>query len=64
MANDTNMSGREIIAVVVREKDGPFKIETLTLEEPRRDEVLVRIVASGMCHTDMVARDKVYDACD
>ncbi len=31
------------------------------LEEPRRDEVLVRIVATGMCHTDMVARDKVYD---
>lgn len=61
MANDKNTSGREIKAAVVREKGGPFKLETLTLEEPRRDEVLVKIVAAGMCHTDMVARDKVYD---
>lgn len=52
---------REIRAAVVRSKGGPFKIENLTLEEPRRDEVLVRIVATGMCHTDMVARDQVYD---
>jgi aryl-alcohol dehydrogenase len=54
-------SAREVRAAVVRDKGGPFRIETLTLEEPRRDEVLVRIVATGMCHTDMVARDKVYD---
>ena len=54
-------SGTEITAAVVRKKGGPFNIEKLTLEEPRRDEVLVRIVATGMCHTDMVARDKVYD---
>jgi len=54
-------SGTEITAAVVREKGGPFRIEELTLEEPRRDEVLVRMVATGMCHTDMVARDKVYD---
>ncbi len=61
MANDKNTSGREIKAAVVREKGGTFNLETLTLEEPRRDEVLVKIVAAGMCHTDMVARDKVYD---
>ena len=61
MANDKNTSGHEIKAAVVREKGAPFKIETLTLEEARRDEVLVKIVASGMCHTDVVARDKVYD---
>jgi aryl-alcohol dehydrogenase len=49
---------RQIKAAVVREKGGPFNIETLTLEPPRRDEVLVRVVATGLCHTDMVARDK------
>ncbi len=53
--------GVEITGAVVRAKGGPFQIEKLTLEEPRRDEVLVRMVASGICHTDMVARDKVYD---
>lgn len=56
-----NASGVKIQAAVVRAKGGPFVIEELSLEEPRRDEVLVRMVATGMCHTDMVARDKVYD---
>lgn len=61
MANVKNRSGREIKGAVVREKGGPFKIEALTLEGPRRDQVLVKIVATGMCHIDMVAHDKVYD---
>ena len=30
-----------------------MKIESLELEGPRDDEVLVRIVASGICHTDI-----------
>ncbi len=47
-------------AAVVRKKGGPFSIEQLQLEDPRADEVLVRIVAAGMCHTDMVVRDQVY----
>src|SRR5258708_38102148 len=50
----------QIRAAVVREKGGPFRIETLSLESPRRDEVLVKVVATGWCHTDMFARDKVY----
>jgi aryl-alcohol dehydrogenase len=50
----------QIKAAVVREKGGPFNVETLTLECPRRDEVLVRVVATGLCHTDMVARDQGY----
>jgi aryl-alcohol dehydrogenase len=50
----------KIRAAVVREKVGPFSIETLSLEGPRRDEVLVKVVATGLCHTDMVARDNAY----
>lgn len=49
-----------IKAAVVREKGGPFLIEDIHLAEPRPHEVLVRIVATGMCHTDMVVRDQVY----
>ena len=45
-----------IKAAVVREAGGPFKIEDIELEEPRADEVLVKIVSSGLCHTDLVAR--------
>ena len=36
----------KIKAAVVREKSGPFKIEDIELDEPRDDEVLVRIVGS------------------
>lgn len=56
----TNTASIEIKAAVVRKKGGPFQIEALTLEEPSPDEVLIRIVATGMCHTDMVARDQLY----
>lgn len=38
--------------------DVPFAIEAVTLDEPRADEVLVRIHACGICHTDMAARDR------
>lgn len=54
------MPTTSIKAAVVRAKGGPFQVETLSLEEPRPEEVLVRIVATGMCHTDMVARDQLY----
>lgn len=47
-------------AAVVRKPGGPFEIENVTVDAPRSDEVLVRIVAVGMCHTDMVVRDQHY----
>ncbi len=51
---------RPIKAAVVRDSGGPFRLEDATLGAPHDDEVLVRIVATGMCHTDMVIRDQVY----
>ena len=47
----------QITAAVARERFGPFTIETLDLADPRPDELLVRIVASGMCQTDQHGRD-------
>jgi len=44
-------------AAVLRTGDGPFTIEELDLSEPRADEVLVRMVAAGMCHTDLLSRE-------
>ena len=44
---------RNIEAAVVRSPGGPLKIETLKMEGPQESEVLVRIVASGICHTDI-----------
>jgi aryl-alcohol dehydrogenase len=46
----------EIKAAVVWEPSGKFTIETLTLSEPRDDEVLVRIVGTGICHTDIAGQ--------
>lgn len=44
-------------AAVVFERAGKFKIENIELSEPRDDEVIVRIAATGICHTDLAARD-------
>lgn len=40
-------------AAIVRTKGGPFVLESVLLAEPRADEILVRLVAVGMCHTDL-----------
>jgi aryl-alcohol dehydrogenase len=47
----------EIKAAVVWEPAGEFSIEQLELSDPNDDEVLVRIVAVGICHTDIAGRD-------
>jgi aryl-alcohol dehydrogenase len=43
-------------AAVLRAPHAPFAIEELMLDEPRPDEVVVRVVAVGMCQTDVMAR--------
>lgn len=50
----------DMSAAVVRERSGAFAIEKVRLEDPRDDEVLVRIVGVGMCHTDLVVRDQYF----
>ena len=46
----------KITAAVVPARSARFEIETLDLVAPLADEVLVRVVATGMCHTDLHAR--------
>jgi aryl-alcohol dehydrogenase len=43
----------KIRAAVTREGTMHPSLETLELEEPRAGEILVRMVASGICHTDI-----------
>lgn len=50
----------KITAATVREKEQPFSVEELDLGEPRPDEVLVRVVGAGVCHTDLIVRDQWY----
>jgi S-(hydroxymethyl)glutathione dehydrogenase/alcohol dehydrogenase len=40
-------------AAVCHEKNQPVRVEDVTLEGPRRDEVRVRLVATGVCHSDL-----------
>lgn len=49
-------------AAVMREKGGRFSIEELELDEPRDDEVLIRMKSVGICHTDTLPRDQVVPA--
>ncbi len=48
----------KIQAAVARAPHAPMEMETLDLEEPRANEILVRVVATGVCHTDIVMRDQ------
>jgi aryl-alcohol dehydrogenase len=50
----------KITAAVVYERSGPFTVEQLDLCDPRADELLVEVVASGMCATDLHGRDAYY----
>jgi len=45
-------------AAICRGHDHPFSIEEVELDALRPDELLVRIVACGICHTDLAVRDE------
>lgn len=40
-------------AAVLYEINTPLKVEEVTLDEPQENEVLVKIVATGVCHSDL-----------
>ena len=49
---------KTITAAVIEAKNADFKLEKLQLDdEPQAGEVLVKMVASGICHTDQAVRD-------
>ncbi len=47
----------QVTAAVAKAPGADFAIETVELDDPRPDEIRVRIAAVGVCHTDLVARD-------
>jgi aryl-alcohol dehydrogenase len=47
----------QITAAVTQSPGAAFTLETVDVEAPRADEILVRIAAVGVCHTDLVARE-------
>ncbi len=47
-------------AAVAFAKEQPLTITEVELDEPRATEVRIRMVASGVCHTDAIVRDQWY----
>ena len=47
----------EIRAAVCREFGKPLSIETLRLDPPQGNEIRVRVVASSICHSDIIYMD-------
>src|SRR5687767_1650743 len=47
--------------LVFQGADHPLEIEDLVVDEPQRGEVLVRMVASGVCHSDLHVVDGEWE---
>jgi len=45
---------------IARTPGAPVSIETFTIGDPGPNEVLVRIIASGVCHTDLGVKSGTY----
>ncbi|WP_405182667.1 alcohol dehydrogenase catalytic domain-containing protein [Nocardia sp. NBC_01377] len=44
------------LSAIIRDPEAPYSIEPIRLDEPGPGEALVRIVATGFCHTDLIGR--------
>ena len=42
-------------AVISREYGKPVVVETVTVDPPQRGEVMIRLAACGVCHSDLSA---------
>jgi aryl-alcohol dehydrogenase len=47
-------------AAVTFGKGEPFEITEITIDDPGPGEVLVRLVGTGICHTDILAQNQAY----
>src|ERR1700744_1037325 len=49
------MLPKKMKAAVLHEFGKPLQIEELPVREPKEGEILIKVVASGVCHTDLPA---------
>jgi aryl-alcohol dehydrogenase len=54
---DPPPNSREIRAAITRKLSAPFTVAPLRLDAPKADEILVRIVGAGVCHTDLAVAE-------
>lgn len=51
------MASTTAIGAVVASAGAAFEMRDLVVDDPRDDEIVVRLVASGICHTDATAQN-------
>jgi Zn-dependent alcohol dehydrogenase len=49
-----------VTAAVMEKKSGYFRLDTIELYAPKPDKVLIKIAATGICHTDLHAHDGFF----
>ena len=49
--------GQQVRGVIARTKGAPVELVTVQVPDPGPGEVLVRVQASGVCHTDLHIRN-------
>ena len=47
-------------AAMFKEKGGPIVIEEIETKEPQEGEVLIKVLACGVCHSEMVVQQAIY----
>ena len=52
----------KIKAAVINSVNEPYVMEELNISEPNDNELLVKMVASGMCHSDVELGQHVVEA--
>lgn len=55
------MATNRVLAAVCREQGQPLSVEEVVLASPRAGEVEVRVVACGICHSDISYLDGTWD---
>lgn len=50
----------DAIAAVLHEGGGIFQLEPIEVAAPQGNEILVRIKACGLCHTDLLIKQQLY----
>jgi aryl-alcohol dehydrogenase len=56
MASTARTAGMSITAAIANAPGDPFEIATCELADPQDGEVLIRVHACGICHTDMAVK--------
>lgn len=56
------MNEKQVRAAVAYDSDGAFRVETLILREPTDNELRIRLIATSVCHTDIMTKGKALCA--